>query len=104
MIDPTTLPKIRAAESVSLGQQFEVRGSGFDLLPTELVLSDSNEYAITAELPTFNLLRLVSKTNYRMVFETTQEGTASYEHQYVFLASPFDAPRTIIPYDTLPLL
>ena len=100
MIDPTTLPTIQAG-SLSVGQQYSIKGRNFNLWPDELVLSyRSDNFALNVALPAFQLMKLVSKSNTELVFEVTMNHDYTAVQKWNVFATPFGVPRTFLDYTT----
>lgn len=45
-------------------------------------------------------MKIVSKSNTELVFETLTDRTYSSNHTWTFFGSPFATPRDILPYIT----
>lgn len=100
VVNPATLPIIRANETVEAGTQFIIRGRNFNAWPNEIVLTYSEDHIYESTLPQQSLMRLVSKTNSRLVFEQTVTFTYTFEHIWSIFGSPFNLPRTLLEYVT----
>lgn len=103
VIDIATLPKISAGGTISEGQIFIVRGSGFLAWPHELVLAASEQYAINfaafdERYP--SILTLISKTNSVLEFRANYTQTFGEGHVWQYFAAPYETPRIILDYTT----
>lgn len=97
MIDHTTLPIIPAYAQVTAGQQFSIRGRGFDIWPTEIVLGYSlNNLPTTTDGA--DMMKMVSKTNTELIFEATVTHSYAYAHTWNVFASPLLPPRSVLSY------
>lgn len=99
MIDHATLPDLPEHTSLTVGQQFVVRGLGFDRWPSEIVLSLSDYFAENGSETGINVMKLVSKTNVEMVFEVSAAHEFAEAHIWSYFASPYAAPRSLLVYD-----
>lgn len=99
MIDRTTLPNMPAETSVTVGQQFVVRGRNFRYWPSEIVLGHNNGSVQGTVMPNSNIMKLVSRTDTELVFEATVDYTYPTAHLWDVFGSPFDAPREILQYE-----
>lgn len=76
-----------------------MRGVNFDLLPNELVLLyDSADIDSTSNT---RQLHEVERGSDYVVFSPLVSFTASVEHVWQFLASPFSPPRSFIEYTAI---
>lgn len=82
------------------GQEFVVLGSGFDTLPDQLVLAPSESYAQSSNV-LYQYIPMTSKTDTKMVFTTETNHSYIGEVFFQFLATPKNAPRTLIEYDKI---
>lgn len=101
MIDATTLPTIQANEQIVAGRRFIVVGEGFDRWPDEIVLGYDEDRVLEGELPSYQLLRLVSKTDTELVFEAMETHRFGVEHIFVYFGAGFEVPRSILQYDEM---
>lgn len=98
MIDHTTLPHVSKNVTVIAGQRFRVVGRGFDLWPSEIVLGYNEDAVINDTLPTYRLMRLVSKNDTELIFEATATQEYTIEHTWTYFAGGDDVPRTLLQY------
>lgn len=94
----TTLPKQNAGERWEAGRRFTIRGQKFDRWPSEVVLSIREQIVLTEVLPSFQLLKLVEKTDNEMVFEATASWTYGTAHVWSVFATPYEVPRQVLNY------
>lgn len=98
MIDPTTLPQTVGSVEIPAGRRFEIRGSHFDMWPSELVLSYSSSSALNETLPSFTLMRVVEKTDNKLVVETTAAHTFQNPITWSHFATPYNGQRSLLEY------
>lgn len=99
MVDLTTLPRVETGNTVPLGQRFIVKGDNFDKWPNELVLGYKGEDVLSERFPSYAILKLISKSNTELTFESVREHEFSTAHVFNVFGSPFDTPRTILDYN-----
>lgn len=100
MIDRATLPLTQANEEIPAGRRFEVLGQNFNLWPDEIVLGYYN-VVVTSQPLTGALLKLVEKTNTRLVFEAVESRVISSVHQWNVFGSPFEPERSLLSYEVI---
>lgn len=100
MIDPTTLPLLPAGAPTTVGQQFTIRGTKFDLWPDDIVLGFEENYVRNTELPSDRLMKLVSKTDSELIFEVVERGSFQSEHLWSYFGAGLDTPRELLKYHT----
>lgn len=102
MIDRTTLPVIPIHGTVTAGQQFLVKGVGFDSWPNELVLGFSEDAIMNEDLAeSQRLMRLVSKNNTALVFEAQVTFSYGLEHVWEYFGTPGKTPRSLLDYESV---
>lgn len=98
MVDLTTLPAVAAGGSIASGQRFEVLGQGFDLWPAEILCSYDSSVILedgSARL----MLRVVERSNTRLILESVAEVSYSVSHVFEFFGTPYDVPRQLLGYE-----
>lgn len=101
MIDHTTLPFVPANTTLTVGQRFTVVGSGFQAWPDELVLSYRDAVAQTEPMPSYNLMRLVSKTDTELVFDVLVEHEFAADHEWSSFCAGLNPPREMLAYERM---
>lgn len=99
-MDATTLPKFQAGTQTRQGDRFIVKGRNFDLWPSEIVLTWNDEFVVEGVLPSPTIFRLVERTDTELIFEVTEPYFYNNPHEWVYFATPFSVPRSLLSYST----